>query len=472
VYGLFNDYESAMGLSAGLFGDFIAIASIGGAVGVTTIPQIIQYLGSANSSFLSTTFSALSVIFLGYSSTVGLDAGIPAMFSFGFGVVWLQSSFNTQVSYLEYVTGKSIFGITLAYANVGLFVGGLLSSELVDLGLSVFMVEIIVSLIFFVLTFIFCFFLIPRHREVEIRELQMEYKFELEKSRLVKERKLREQQRRQQQEQVTNDRHYGSISTSSSTKNKLNTNKANYEENDEHSLFIEKDPEYPIDGSSASSESKKSATTLASVLADDDADYYNLYLLTVTMFLEGFGTGMASTWSISYIKAVWGTSSLIASLPYCGFQLSSAIVRFLFLDRFIMQFGRRSLVVFSMAGAGIFSIPFAASGYYAPSTGSFVIACISLTIVGIFLGAVYPASMGIVTRLYGFTTSFSFTVANSTAFLGGAMFCPIVYGNLINGIGYSGAFMFQGGLYLIGAASALLLTHEFLDDIYQERRQE
>jgi MFS family permease len=474
LYGLFSDYESAYGISVGLFGDFIALACLGGAVGVPTVPPIIEYLGSANSSFLSTIFSTLFVIFLGYSSTVGVYVGIPAIFSFGYAVVWFQSSYNTQISYLEYVLGTSIFGITLAYSSIGFFAGGVLSSELVDLGLSVFVVEIIISLIFFSLTFIFCFYLIPYHREVELRPLQMEYKGQLEESRLAKLRKIRQQRRREQQQQRQQVAHhiaqYGSFSTSSTK----NTTKAKHEKDhevDEHSLFIEKDPETMNDSVDASSDSKISTTSSASALIDD-ADYYNLYLLTTVMLIQGLGTGMASMWSMSYVKSVWGTSSLIASLSYGGFQLSSAIVRFLFLDRLIMQLGRRSLVMFSMAGAGIFSIPFAVSGYYASSAGSLVVAILSLTIVGIFLGAVYPASMGIATRLYGFTTSFSFTVANSIGFLGGTMFSPIIYGNLIDVIGYSGAFIFQGGLYLIGAICGYYLTHDFLDEIYQERLQQ
>lgn len=192
----------------------------------------------------------------------------------------------------------------------------------------------------------------------------------------------------------------------------------------------------------------------------DYRDVKSYVLLNIIMCFAGLGSGVALSWAELYISAYWSTSDVVATFGYVGFQLGAAASRFL-TDYVIESVGRQYLLVLGCFGASL-GMLMTSLACLTATTGSLAVAIVGFVIAGFCFGPIYPAALSYATGLHGYSAGEALSVLNAATLVAGMVLSPLIFGNLIDWIGYMVAFLIQVGVYALGGVLAMQVVSEIV----------
>lgn len=498
VTSLYPEMEELLDLSNAVLGDLIATSILGIGLAIYMTPYILAELGSANSTLYSTIVAAAGLVVYGFASLFGEWMLILGINIVGFSFVWLVGACNTQVSLLELVDGRPYFGFMQGVHALGVLVGALFAAGLSEVGVTVYAIDIIFAIVSLVVILIpFPFYI--RH-DAEIRlELHREG---------VKEKVERERQRLLNNNHHHREHNSDSDSSSSSSSSNNNSN-GNSRHNSltqfqAHQDTTQDDPEvFPSSdserdaflpdkeqrpllrsrihstsnsalGNNASNPDHHETRNLNASRSNDNVygtvhSHHNsshkpkreelaFWQLNFIMVCAGLGSGVAISWSQVYVLQDWSTSETVATLGYVGFQLGAAISRFSS-DYLFSTFTRKELIVYGSIGAALGTLASALS-CLSRTDATLGIAVGGFIVTGFFFGPIYPAVLSYATTLRGYPTGEAIPVVKASTLIAGMVIAPLVYGNIIDIIGYMSSFLIQVVIYLLGFVCAWYLRSD------------
>lgn len=517
VTSLFPEMEEALGISNAILGDLVATSIVGISLAIYFTPHILTELGSASSTLYSTLLAAAGLTVYGFGAMFGEWMLVVGINIVGFAFVWLVGSCNTQVSLLELIEGKPMFGFMQGVHALGILSGALVSAGLSQLNVTVYAIDIIFSILLLLVVLIPLPYYIRHDAEVRL-ELHREE---------VKERVAEERRRLLSNVDTSssdsdddrgchptsnpsgpeshvdgsgqsgdpNDPEIASASDSERTmprSSKMSSSSAAADPDAAHDT--DSFPPAAVDhehrpllrsrngASSSGSSSKQRASSAhgeekskargggsggqygtvlspsSSSSSTSSRDVTMYVLLNCIMVCAGLGSGVALSWSEIYVLQDWSTSETVATLGYVGFQLGAAISRFMS-DWMLEHFSRKALVMYGCFGAGLGTLT-SALACLTPTDGTLVVAVLGFIMTGFFFGPIYPAILGYATTLRGYSTGEALPVVKASTLIAGMVIAPLLFGNIIDLIGYMWSFLIQVVIYGIGFACAWRLRSD------------
>lgn len=461
--GLLSSIKSEFDLSTGQLGDALSTASIGAAVGLFFIPKLLVEKGSRISAIYASVFFLFTYCMMTIASATSVYLGVFALICMGLGIVWMDSSLNTQAALMETIKGFPLFGRLQGTYSIGAIVGALLSARLVDSGYRVWEILSVATVVYFPAIFLVVYFLLNHDDEILVNQVR-----ELEKDRLET---LKANRRLGNYSSNRSSSNLGATSNASNN-NSDNVNN-NSDEDDSDSDDEAEDREMLSSGGQNSSNNTYGTVNQHPITTTATSNYANLFqwlfakalplkadlrtliILALITFVINFAESSVTYYSELYLET-WGVSTFTAVMGFVAFQLGLAISRLLS-DWVVFRFGRKHVMVAGNAIAGIGMGLVAAAGITS-TTGTLALAIIGFILVGLFEGPMSPVILGFASNLKGFQPADAIPVV--TAFgMTGLVIGPLVNGNIVDWINYKATFFIQA-LFLVIAALLASLTRE------------
>jgi MFS family permease len=524
VTSLFPEMEEALGISNAILGDLVATSVVGISLAIYFTPLILTELGSASSTLYSALLAAAGLTVYGFGAMYGEWMLVVGINIVGFAFVWLGGSCNTQVSLLELIEGKPMFGFMQGIHALGILSGALVSAGLSQLNVTVYAIDILFSILLLLVVLIPLPYYIRHDAEVrlELHREEVKERVAAERRRLLSNVDTSSSDSDDDrgchpsshpsgpeshldgsgQSDDADDPEIAPTSDSERTlprSSKLNPSSAAADTDAAHDADSSSFPSTTVDhehrpllrsrnGGSSSCSSKQRASsarsednskargvattsagggggggggqygTVLSPSSSSSRDVTMFVLLNCIMVCAGLGSGVALSWSEIYVLQDWSTSETVATLGYVGFQLGAAISRFMS-DWMLEHFSRKALVMYGCFGAGLGTLT-SALACLNPTDGTLVVAVLGFIMTGFFFGPIYPAILGYATTLRGYPTGEALPVVKASTLIAGMVIAPLLFGNIIDLIGYMWSFLIQVVIYGIGFACAWRLRSD------------
>lgn len=462
--GLLSSIKSKFDLTTGQLGDALSTASIGAVIGLLFIPRLLVEKGSRVSAIYASIFFLFTYTMLTIASATNIYFGLFALICMGLGIVWMDSSLNTQAALMETMKGFPLFGRLQGTYSIGAIVGALISARLVDDGFEVWEILSFATLLYFPAIFTVVYFLFDHQEELIVNQVR-----EKEKERLET---LRQQRRaagssRSRRNETADPNAAPMFPEDSESESEDEEEDANVDANaEERRSMLPQSPQPETQyGTVHNREEQESHHAYAQFLSflfskpiKPHTDFRTLFILSLIILVINFAESAVTYFSEMYLE-LWNVSETTAVMGFVAFQMGLATSRLLS-DWIVFRVGRKHVMIIGNSVAGIGMGLVAVAGITL-TTATLVLAIIGFVTVGLFEGPLMPVLLGFASNLKGFQPGDAIPIV--TAFgMTGLVIGPLVNGNIVDWFSYKSTFFIQALLMVIAAVMALLTKERYL----------
>lgn len=460
--GLLSSIKSKFDLSTGQMGDALSTASIGAVIGLLFIPRLLVEQGSRVSAIYASIFFLFTYTMLTIATATNVYFGLFALICMGLGIVWMDSSLNTQAALMETMKGFPLFGRLQGTYSIGAIVGALISARLVDDGFEVWEILSLATLLYFPAIFTVVYFLFDHEEELIVNQVR-----EKEKERLEALRQQRRATSGRSRRNETADPNAAPMfpedSESESEDEEGDEVDANAEER--RSMLPHSPPPETQYGTVHNSNEPESHHAYAQFLSflfskpiKPHTDFRTLFILSLIILVINFAESAVTYFSEMYLE-LWNVSETTAVMGFVAFQMGLATSRLLS-DWIVFRVGRKHVMIIGNAVAGIGMGLVAVAGITLTTT-TLVLAIIGFVTVGLFEGPLMPVLLGFASNLKGFQPGDAIPIVTAFGMMG-LVIGPLVNGNIVDWFSYKSTFFIQALLMVIAAMMALLTKERYL----------